>query len=96
MDQQTYFYSSVTSPYITHAAFIIKHNTGVSLAIVETRNKNGNFNNLVKTKDFGGTISQDYLPIGYNFLGAKPLIILPSINLLTQSLLRISKSMCSP
>lgn len=47
MDKQTYFYSSVTSPYITHAAFIVEGNTGANLAIVEIRNKSGNFSNSV-------------------------------------------------
>jgi hypothetical protein len=82
MDKQTYFYSSVTSPYITHAAFIVKSEAGVSLAIVEVRNKSGHFNSYVETKDFGGTISQDYLPIGYNFSNVKPIIVLSSTYLL--------------
>jgi len=82
MNELTYFYSPSSSPYITHAAFIVKHEKSFMLAIVEVRNEDGSWKNI-KVKDFGGTISQDYLPVGFNFAGAKPIAVVESIITLT-------------
>lgn len=78
MDHNTFFYSLVTSPNIAQAAFIAKLTRGgVALTIVNLRNAGGEFAHGVKTCDFGATISNDYLPIGYNFDGVTPLLIIP-------------------
>jgi hypothetical protein len=73
MNSETYFYSSVTSPYISHCAFVVAHKTGPKLVVVQLR-KEGVFCDGIQSKDLGATVSNDYLPIGYNFLGVKPLI----------------------
>ena len=42
MNKDTYFYSLVTSPYITHAAFLSKnHNGQKALTVVEIRDAKG-------------------------------------------------------
>jgi hypothetical protein len=81
MQKDTFFYSGPSSPYITHAIFWISHNETSKLAIVEVRNKEGNFGAGVKVKDFGGTISHDYLSVGYNFNGVKPIALISGIHL---------------
>ena len=78
MNKDTYFYSLVTSPYITHAAFLSKNTDDKKvLTIVEIRDKSGEFSTNIKYRDFGGLISKDYLPIAYNFSNSKPLFIIP-------------------
>ena len=41
MDKDAYFYSLVTSPYITHSAFLTKRKDNTVLAIVTLRDNNG-------------------------------------------------------
>ena len=78
MDKGTYFYSLVTSPYITHAAFFAKnHNSQKVLVIVQIRDKKGEFVSGVSYCDLGGLISKDYLPIAYNFSNTKALFVIP-------------------
>ena len=72
MDKHTYFHSAVTSPYITHAAFLCNIRDGKSLAIVRVREDNGEFVKDIKVRDLGELISKDYLVVGYNFNGIKP------------------------
>lgn len=79
MDINSYFYSLVTSPYITHAAFLAKVKGKSVLIVVNLRDNNGEFSKGVKVFDFGATISSDYLPIGYNFSNLKPLVIVECI-----------------
>jgi hypothetical protein len=74
MDPQTYFYSGVTSPYITHCAFLAHDKTGLKLAVVQVRDNEGSFTPGITLRDMGATVSDDYLPIGYNFAGVKPLL----------------------
>lgn len=78
MDPKTFFYSPVTSPYITQCAFLSRlPGGGLALTIVGIRDEEGKFRAGVKTRDFGATISSDYLPVGYNFEGVKPSFIIP-------------------
>ena len=81
MNEKVYFYSLVTSPYITHAAFISKHKNGHALTVFTVRDDSGAFVEGIKIHDFGATISSDYLPIGYNFSGVKPSLVVPCIYL---------------
>ena len=77
------FYSAVSSPYLTHAAFISEAKTGKCLTIVRIRDEKGEFSEKVQVKDLGDLISKDYLPVGYNFAGIKPLFIIHSIPVIT-------------
>ena len=73
MDKETYFYSAITSPYATHCAFLALSKTGLKLAVVQLRDNLGQFITGITLRDMGAMISDDYLPIGYNFSGLKPL-----------------------
>ena len=78
MDKDTYYYSLVTSPYITHAAFFAQNrNSQKVLVIVEIRDKKGEFVSGINYCDLGGLISKDYLPIAYNFSNTKALFVIP-------------------
>ena len=74
MDENTFFYSASSSPYISHAAFLAKHNNQLVLTVVAVRNKEGDIASAIEVRDFGGTVSNDYLLIGYRFSGVKPLL----------------------
>lgn len=76
MNAETYFYSGATSPYITHCAFLAQDGKGLKLALVQLRDNEGSFVSTIKLRDMGATVSDDYLPIGYNFSGVKPLLII--------------------
>lgn len=76
MSNETFFFSGVTSPYITHCAFIAHHKSGLRLVVVAIRDKDGSLVEGVKAKDLGAMASTDYIPIGYNLSGVKPLIAL--------------------
>lgn len=43
---------------------------------MEIRNREGGFSEGVKVKDFGATTSNDYISVGYNFSGVKPIVAL--------------------
>jgi hypothetical protein len=73
MNPETYFYSGVTSPYATHSAFLAQDKTGLKLAVVQLKDSQGAFSAGIIVRDMGATVSDDYLAVGYNFAGAKPL-----------------------
>jgi len=75
MEEGVFFYSLITSPYLTHAAFIVQTKEGKALAIVTIRNQEGEFVSGVRVRDLGGVISKDYIPVGYNFGGVKPIFL---------------------
>lgn len=76
MEAGTFFYSGVTSPYISHCAFLAHQAGGLALVIVQVRTVQGQLAAGVKGRDMGATVSDDYLSIGYNFNGVKPLVVL--------------------
>lgn len=94
MPEDTYFYSGVTSPYISHCAFIAHHESGPKLVVVGLRDSEGAFSAGVKVRDLGATTSNDYLSIGYNFSGAKPAAVIERTNLTIKSLLNSERN-CS-
>jgi hypothetical protein len=79
MDAQTYFYSGATSPYATHCAFLAQDKAGLKLAVVQLRDSEGSFAPGIVLRDMGAMISDDYLPIGYNFAGVRPLFTIERI-----------------
>ncbi len=74
MGKEVFYYSSHSSPYLTHALLIAQKGEKQVLALVEVRAKD-EFCPNVSVFDFGGTISNDYLAIGYNFNQIKPLAV---------------------
>lgn len=73
MNPETYFYSGTTSPYTTHSAFLAQDKKGLKLVVVELRNSQGVFSTGIIVRDMGATVSDDYLAVGYNFAGVRPL-----------------------
>lgn len=92
MPENTYFYSGVTSPYLTHCAFIAHHESGPRLVVVNLRDSEGAFTACVKVRDLGATTSNDYLSIGYNFSGVKPSAIIERTNLTIKSILKLERN----
>ncbi len=74
MSSKTFFFSGVTSPYITHCALVAHTKSGLRFVVVALRAKDGSLIKGVTAKDLGATASNDYIPIGYNLSGVKPLI----------------------
>lgn len=75
MPEPIHFYSKVTTLHIDYATFIAERQGKTYLCLVEVRNADKSFSNGVRVKDFGATVSLDYLLVGYNFNNAVPLHI---------------------
>lgn len=75
MPDPIYFYSKVTSLHIDYAVFIAERQGKQYLCLVEVRKADKSFASGVKARDFGATVSMDYLLVGYNFNNAVPLHI---------------------